>query len=230
MNWIDSNLENLPVRKSWRNIFNDAFNEPKIKNNLKQLSEKIKTEVDCNVYPPRNMVFNAFNSCSFKKIKVVIIGQDSYHGFDQATGLAFSVSNTQKIPPSLRNIFKELIRDPDVDFQKPFNNGDLSHWSKQGILLMNCGLTVKEGKAGSHLKYWEPFTDFIIKRISEDISDRKIVFVGWGKYAQNKINSFVDAKKHHCLFSPHPSPLTTGFIGNGHFSQIQKLINQKLIF
>ena len=176
-------------------------------------------------FPPQEMLFNAFNSCSFEAVKVVLIGQDPYHGKGQANGLCFSVQDNVKHPPSLRNIFKELER----DIAKPYpESGDLTAWAAQGVLMLNATLSVEEGKAGSHQKQgWEQFTDAVIKTISENKKD--VIFLLWGGFAHKKAK-LIDIKKHHVLKAGHPSPLSANrgyWFGNKHFSKTNKLlINQ----
>ena len=176
-----------------------------------------------NVYPPETEVFNALSLCSPANLKVVILGQDPYHGAGQAHGLSFSVQKGVKIPPSLRNIYKELSNDI-VGFIKP-EHGDLSAWSKQGVLLLNTVLTVEEGKAHSHKgKGWELFTDKIITQISEQLQG--VIFLLWGNPAQKK-SLLIDESKHYILKGVHPSPLSAhrGFLGCQHFSQTNKLLS-----
>ncbi len=168
------------------------------------------------IYPPTDLIFNAFKLIPYTDYKVVIIGQDPYHGFLQANGLAFSVQANQKIPPSLKNIFKELKN--DVGMEAPLN-GDLSAWAKQGVLLMNSVLTVEHGLPGSHQKKgWEKFTDTIIKNLSEDLTG--IVFMLWGNYAKSK-KPLINSHKHLILEANHPSPLSAsrGFFNCKHFSK-----------
>lgn len=168
------------------------------------------------IYPPQKDVFNAFNYCSIDQLKVVLIGQDPYHGKGQANGLCFSVNANQKSPPSLKNIFKELKTDLIVEPE----NGDLSHWAKQGVLMLNTLLTVIEGQANSHAGIgWEKFTRAVIKKIAEEKNG--VVFMLWGGQAQ-KFEKLIDSNKHYILKSGHPSPLSAnrGFwFGNNHFSQ-----------
>lgn len=169
-----------------------------------------------NIFPPESLVFNALDLVSEQNLKVVILGQDPYHGADQANGLAFSVNIGQKIPPSLRNIFKELNDDLGIPIPK---HGDLTAWAKQGVLLLNSVLTVEEGKPGSHQhKGWEKFTDNIIQNISEE--NEGVVFMLWGNYAKSK-SSFINANKHLILEAAHPSPLSAyqGFFQCKHFSK-----------
>ena len=177
-------------------------------------------------YPPINLIFQAFKICPFSSLKVVILGQDPYHGKSQANGLSFSVSKTTNHPPSLINIFKEIQDDINIDYPK---YGDLSSWGKQGVLLLNSTLTVEEGKPGSHQKKgWETFTDEIIKHISN--SKKNIVFMLWGNYSKMK-SKLIDGSKHLILTSGHPSPMSANrgyWFGNKHFSKANKyLIKQK---
>ncbi|MFT5831664.1 MAG: uracil-DNA glycosylase [Candidatus Paceibacteria bacterium] len=168
------------------------------------------------VYPPAPLVFRALELCSSDQVKVVILGQDPYHGVDQAMGLSFSVPNGFKIPPSLQNIYKEIADDLNQSIPK---SGNLEHWAKQGVLLLNATLTVEASNAGSHQgKGWEQFTDQIIKTVSNE--KENVVFLLWGKFAQAKSN-LIDESKHLILTAPHPSPLSAhrGFFGCNHFSQ-----------
>jgi uracil-DNA glycosylase len=167
------------------------------------------------VYPPAKLIFNAFDHCPFDKVKAVIIGQDPYHGPGQANGLCFSVNKEIKMPPSLVNIFKEISSDTG----KPMpTDGDLTRWSRQGVLLLNATLTVRAGNAGSHQRRgWETFTDAAIRILAE--KRENLVFILWGSYAQQK-GAFIDRNRHLVLTSPHPSPLSAyaGFFGNHHFT------------
>ena len=168
------------------------------------------------IYPSPREYFLAFNAVSFEKVKVVILGQDPYHGLGQAHGLSFSVRPPTRIPPSLRNIFKEL--EADIGIVKP-KNGCLTSWANQGVLLLNTTLTVEAGKAGSHQnRGWEIFTDRVISLLNKERKD--LVFMLWGSFAQNKA-VFVDQKKHLILKAPHPSPFSAdrGFFGCAHFSK-----------
>ena len=167
------------------------------------------------LYPEESQLFNAFNSTPFNDVKVVILGQDPYHGPGQAHGLSFSVPAGIKIPPSLRNIYKEIERDLGIS---PSSSGCLQHWADQGVLLLNAILTVEQAQAGSHQKKgWEAFTDEVIRQLSE--SRQGVVFLLWGNYAQKK-GKIIDRSKHCVFESVHPSPLSAhrGFLGCGHFS------------
>ncbi len=172
------------------------------------------------VFPDNNRIFSALNYTLFDEVKVVIIGQDPYHGAGQANGLSFSVNDYIKKPPSLVNIFKELKTDLGLEIPK---SGNLESWSKQGVLLLNATLTVREGKPGSHQKKgWETITDKIIQLISE--KKKNVVFLLWGNFAKSKI-TLIDESKHHILSRAHPSPLARGaFFGCAHFSQTNKLL------
>ncbi len=167
-------------------------------------------------YPPKDSIFKALELTPFKKVKVVILGQDPYHGIGEANGLAFSVNKDIRIPPSLRNIYKELNEDMGIDIPK---HGDLTNWSKQGVLLLNSILTVSPDKPASHRKIgWEEYTDSIVKQINDN--KQNIVFILWGKYAQEK-GKYIDESKHLVIKSPHPSPFSarTGFFASKPFSK-----------
>ena len=173
------------------------------------------------VYPNGRDIFAAFEHTPFEEVRVVLLGQDPYHGPGQAHGLSFSVPRGIAPPPSLRNMFKELER--DLGIPKPAH-GDLSHWAAQGVLLLNATLTVRGETAGSHQgKGWEQFTDAIIRRLSEQREG--LIFLLWGRYAQAK-EALIDSARHHILKAPHPSPLSAhrGFLGCGHFSQVNNLL------
>ena len=190
---------------------------------LKQVIDKAyATEV---IYPPKEDIYNAFKHCPLDKVKVVILGQDPYHGVGQAHGLSFSVNKGIALPPSLRNIYREL--EQDVDFINP-NHGDLTYWAKQGVLLLNDVLTVKAAAAGSHQKLgWEQFTEHVISFLSEQKSD--LVFMLWGNYALKK-GKKIDRTKHLVLVSGHPSPMSANqgkWFGNKHFSQANTFLVSK---
>ena len=182
------------------------------------LAEKQQGKV---VYPPGPQIFNAFEHTPFDQVKVVILGQDPYHGPGQAHGLCFSVPEGVPPPPSLINIFKEISR----DFGTPMSrNGNLAHWADQGVLLLNATLTVVQGQAGAHQgKGWERFTDAVIDRLNRERDG--LVFLLWGSYAQKK-GALIDRQRHRVLTAPHPSPLSAhrGFIGCGHFSQANEYL------
>lgn len=208
--------------KSWEPILAPLLKQPY----MADLSFFVQRARDNgSVFPPPELVFNAFKLTNFDSLKVVILGQDPYHNDGQAHGLSFSVPNGMALPPSLKNIFKELETDI-TDFKIP-RSGDLSYWAKQGVLLLNATLTVNAHQAGSHQKKgWEKFTDQVIQAISDNKDS--VVFLLWGAYAQKKA-SLIDAKKHLILTTVHPSPLSVyrGFFGCKHFSQANIFLQQQ---
>lgn len=191
--------------------------------NLSDFVEKEYLSFRC--YPPKEMIFSAFKYFPPSETKVVIIGQDPYHGHGQANGLCFSVNDGITFPPSLQNIFKELERDLDIPIAI---SGNLERWAEQGVLLLNATLTVRENQAGSHQgKGWETFTNYVIKELSNQ--NEQLIFVLWGNFAQQK-TKFIDEKKHIILKSGHPSPLSANrglWFGNGHFRLINELLKQR---
>ena len=203
---------NVKIDPTWDEQLRTEFEAPY----FKQLTDFVRTEYTQGVcYPPGHEIFNAFNLCPFNQVKVVIIGQDPYHGPGQAEGLCFSVKDGIRIPPSLVNIFKEI--QDDLGIPVP-TSGSLKRWAAQGVLLLNATLTVRAHQAASHQgKGWEQFTDAVISRLSAE--REHLVFILWGSYAQRK-GSVIDRSKHLVLTSPHPSPLSAyhGFFGNHHFS------------
>jgi uracil-DNA glycosylase len=206
-------IPDLP--KPWKTLLEPEFDKP--------YWQPLSLEVNASylideppVYPPAPLVFSALELCPPDKVRVVILGQDPYHGAGQAMGLSFSVPDGTKIPPSLQNIYKEIASDLDQPIP---NSGDLTHWAKQGVLLLNSTLTVEAGHAGSHQgKGWEQFTNQVIRTVSEQ--QDQVVFMLWGKFAEAKSN-LIDESKHLILTAPHPSPLSAhrGFLGCKHFSQ-----------
>lgn len=208
----------VKLESGWKTILNDEFEQ----SYFKKLSLFVQEEYDkYEIFPPHNEIFNAFESCPFHNVKVVIIGQDPYHGPNQAHGLCFSVRKGLKIPPSLRNIYKEV----NADIGSPISsNGDLTRWAEQGVLLINATFTVRAHEAGSHQKKgWEIFTDAVIREVSA--RKEHVVFILWGAYAQKK-GEMIDTAKHLVLKSVHPSPLSAsrGFFGNHHFSQVNQYL------
>lgn len=208
------------LNQPWRKILSSEFES----DYFKKLSLTVEADYLCEtVYPPRKLIFNALNFCEIKKIKVVILGQDPYHGPDQAHGLSFSVPEGVKVPPSLKNIFKEI----ESDIKKPvLESGNLERWAEQGVLLLNAVLTVRAGKAGSHQKIgWEKFTDTVIKKVSDE--NEHVVFLLWGNYARAK-HTLIDEKKHLILEAAHPSPLSAynGFYGCKHFSKTNQYLKK----
>jgi uracil-DNA glycosylase len=204
---------------SWKTMLYDEFQSDyfhDLKNFL--IAEKKKYPV----YPPGSEIFAAFNYTTFENVKVVIIGQDPYHGKGQANGLCFSVKAGIPKPPSLQNIFKELNNDLDLPIPK---NGNLEKWAREGVLLLNATLTVRAGQAGSHQnKGWEKFTDAVINKLSKE--KKNLVFILWGNYAQAK-SHLIDSTKHHMIKSPHPSPFSAdrGFFGSKPFSRTNKYLD-----
>lgn len=208
----------VKIEESWKKVLGGEFDKDYFKN----LSEFVKNEYKSSqVFPPPKFIFNAFELCPFDKVKVVILGQDPYHGKGQAHGLSFSVPENIAVPPSLQNIYKE-IKD-DVGGEIP-NHGNLESWARQGVLLLNATLTVEANKAGSHQgSGWEEFTDAVIKKISE--KKEHVVFLLWGNYARAK-KELIDQKKHLVLEAAHPSPFSaySGFFGCKHFSKTNKYL------
>jgi uracil-DNA glycosylase len=203
---------------SWKQVLKNEFEKDYFKALTKTVREKYLQDV---VFPPPTLVFNALELCPFEQVKVVILGQDPYHGAGQAHGLSFSVPDGIKIPPSLKNIYKEIASDLGKEIP---TSGNLEPWTKQGVLLLNATLTVEAGKPGSHQKLgWETFTDTIIKKISDE--RERVVFLLWGNYAQAK-KSLIDEDKHFILEAPHPSPFSahSGFFGCKHFSQTNEYL------
>jgi uracil-DNA glycosylase len=209
---------NVQIEESWKKHLAPEFEA----DYFSRLTDFIHDEyTHYTVYPPGKLIFNAFNSCPFDKVKVVIIGQDPYHEPGQAHGLCFSVNDGVPFPPSLQNIFKEIAS--DLGTPAP-TSGNLTRWTEQGVLLMNATLTVRAHQAGSHQnKGWETFTDAAIRHLAEE--REHLVFILWGSYAQKK-GAMIDRNKHLVLSSAHPSPLSAyrGFFGNGHFSKTNKYL------
>lgn len=213
---------NVNIAESWKAHLQNEFETPYFQKLVEFIKEEYATQ---KVFPPGKFIFNAFNHCSFEQVKVVILGQDPYHGPNQANGLSFSVADGVAIPPSLVNIFKE-IKD---DLGKPLpKSGNLERWADQGVLLLNATLTVRAGQAGSHQnKGWEAFTDAVIKQIAEGKTG--LVFMLWGAYAQKK-GAIIDDSKHLVLKSKHPSPMAAqwgGWFGNKHFSQANEYLKSR---
>lgn len=205
----------VEIHSSWQNILSDEFEKPYFNLLMKAVEDEYQNYV---CFPPKELIFSAFNQFDFNDLKVVIIGQDPYHGEGEANGLCFSVNDNVKIPPSLLNIFKEINLDFDTVFLP--TSGNLERWAKQGILLLNASLTVRKDLPNSHkhLK-WNVFTDAIIKKISDENSN--IVFLLWGNFAIQK-EKLIDQSKHKILKSGHPSPMSANqgkWFGNNHFSQ-----------
>lgn len=211
---------NPVIHESWKAILGNEFGSSYFISLKTFLVEEKHKYV---IYPPGSQIFSAFDFTPFENVKVVILGQDPYHGKGQANGLCFSVSDGIQKPPSLQNIFKELQSDLGIPISK---SGNLESWAKQGVLLLNATLTVREGQAGSHQnKGWEMFTDAVIRSLSQQRSG--LVFLLWGAYAQAKAK-MIDVTKHHILKAAHPSPLSAynGFFGCRHFSKANALLRQ----
>lgn len=208
---------------SWKELLQPEHAQPYYKKLMAFLAQE--TAQGFTVYPPRDLIFNAFRLTPFEQTKVVILGQDPYHGAGQAHGLAFSVQNTTRLPPSLQNIFKELHADLGI-MRAP--NGDLTAWATQGVLLLNTVLTVREGEAQSHANQgWEIYTDQAIRLLSEHAPQR-VIFMLWGNPAQRKA-PLINADRHIILKAAHPSPLSAyrGFFGCKHFSQVNALLGER---
>lgn len=210
----------VKISDSWKHILKDEFE----KDYFTRLAGFVKDEYrTTTVYPPGGLIFNAFNLCPFDNVKAVIIGQDPYHGPNQAHGLCFSVRDGVDFPPSLVNIFKEI--ESDLGY-KPLRTGNLERWASQGVLLLNATLTVRAHAAGSHQKKgWEEFTDSVISHLNRE--KQNLVFFLWGAYAQKKGES-IDRSRHLVLESVHPSPLSAsrGFFGNKHFSRCNSYLSE----
>lgn len=209
---------NVQIEEGWKKALAPEFE----KDYFVRLTDFVRQEYkQTTVYPPGRLIFNAFNLCPFDKVKVVIIGQDPYHGPGQAHGLCFSVNDGVPFPPSLQNIFKEIH--DDLGTPMP-TSGNLTRWAEQGVLLLNATLTVRAHQAGSHQRRgWEEFTDAAIRVLAE--RKEHLVFILWGSYAQKK-GAFIDRNKHLVLTSVHPSPLSAynGFFGNKHFSRTNEYL------
>lgn len=205
----------INFNSSWQTILSDEIEKPYFLELMDFVDQEYKNSV---CFPPKELIFSAFNTCSFENVKVVIIGQDPYHGDGEANGLCFSVNDAVRIPPSLRNIFREINSDFDSIFMP--NSGNLMAWAQQGILLLNASLTVRKDNPNSHkhLK-WNLFTDAVIQKISDE--KENVVFMLWGSFAQKK-GAKINREKHLVLESGHPSPMSANqgkWFGNKHFSQ-----------
>ncbi|EJW94743.1 Uracil-DNA glycosylase [gut metagenome] len=213
-------LMQVQIHPSWASVLQSEFDAPY----FQQLTAFVRQEYQQGpCYPPGREIFNAFNLCPFDRVKVVLIGQDPYHGPGQAEGLCFSVKEGIKLPPSLVNIFKEV--QDDTGAPQPAN-GSLRRWAEQGVLLLNATLTVRAHQAGSHQnRGWETFTDAVIRQLSAQ--REHLVFILWGSYAQKK-GQVIDRNRHLVLTSPHPSPLSAyhGFFGNHHFTRCNDYLQE----
>jgi len=220
-NYKDMGKHPVNINEEWYEILKDQFNA----DYFKQLKSFLLNEKKQHtVFPPGNEIFSAFDITPFSRVKVVILGQDPYHGPGQANGLCFSVKDGVPHPPSLRNIFKEIEQDLGIPYPK---TGNLEPWARQGVFMINATLTVRARQAGSHQKKgWESFTDTVIQRLSEQ--KEGLVFLLWGNYAIAK-SKFIDSEKHHILTSVHPSPLSAfrGFFGCKHFSLTNQILKNQ---
>ena len=211
----------VKIEKSWQEVLQPEFDKPYFESLVGFVKQEYASRT---IFPPAGQIFSAFNTCPFSDVKVVIFGQDPYHGPGQAHGLCFSVNDGIPFPPSLQNIFKEIAS--DLGLKIP-SSGNLTRWAEQGVLLLNATLTVRASQAGSHQgKGWEEFTDSVIKIISEKAEN--VVFILWGSYAIKK-KALIDASKHCILTAPHPSPLSSyrGFFGCKHFSKTNTYLTSK---
>ena len=214
-------MSDVKIDSSWKKRLKNEFEKAYFQKLIEFIKEEYKTHT---VYPPGSKIFSAFDHSPFDKTKVVIIGQDPYHGLGQANGLCFSVADGVRIPPSLVNIFKEIRDDLNIDIS---SSGNLERWAKQGVLLLNATLTVRASSAGSHQnRGWEEFTDAVIAALNHEREN--LVFLLWGAYAQRK-GAIIDQTKHLVLQSAHPSPFSAnrGFIGNRHFSKTNEYLKSK---
>lgn len=214
---------NIKIEKSWKKILNNEFKKEYFNSLVSFLKDEYKNKI---IFPPGRKIFSSFDFCPFNNIKVVIIGQDPYHGINQANGLCFAVNKDIKIPPSLFNIFKEINNDIKIDIPK---HGNLERWAIQGVLLLNSVLTVRKNLPRSHSnKGWENFTDRVISLISK--KKKNIVFLLWGNYAKSKLK-IIDQNKHLILTSSHPSPFSAsnGFFNSFHFSKTNNYLKKNNI-
>jgi uracil-DNA glycosylase len=213
-------MPDVKIEQSWKARLQTEFEQPY----FEDLTEFVRAEyAQSRIYPPGSRIFAAFDACPFEDVKVVILGQDPYHGEGQANGLSFSVNDGIRIPPSLQNIYKEFS--DDLGREAP-DSGNLQNWAQQGVLLLNATLTVKASSAGSHQgKGWESFTDAVVKLLSND--REHLVFILWGAYAQRK-GAVIDRSKHLVIESPHPSPLSAhrGFFGSKPFSRANSYLEE----
>jgi uracil-DNA glycosylase len=215
-------MKDVKIDETWKIVLKSEFQ----KSYWKELTEFIRSQyLSAKVYPPAKNIFRAFDLCPLNKVKVVIVGQDPYHGERQANGLSFAVNDGITLPPSLKNIYKEIQNDLGI---VPQLSGDLSRWASQGVLMLNSVLTVAAGMPASHKnKGWEKFTDAVIKTLNEN--RQNIVYLLWGKYAQTK-GEVINREKNLVLISGHPSPYSANlFFGNHHFSQCNKYLKKNKI-
>lgn len=217
---LQIDINKININEDWKEFLKDEFLKPyfaNIKYNYIQALQR--SEI---IYPPSNLIFNAFNLTPLKDLKIILLGQDPYHGKDQAMGLSFSVPFGVKTPPSLINIYKELFNDLNIPIA---NHGNLSKWAKQGVLLLNSILSVQANKPASHANFgWQEFSDNIILKLSKE--RQNLIFLLWGNYAKSKKN-LIDQSKHFVLEAAHPSPLARGaFFGSKHFSKSNEILKK----
>lgn len=213
---MNSIKELLP--QNWQNVLSEEFKKPYFKKLEEFLDDEFQNQI---IYPTRENIFNAFNYLDYQDVKVLLLGQDPYHGKGQAHGLSFSVQEGIALPPSLKNMYKEMESDLGI---KPVKSGNLDKWAKQGVLLLNAVLTVREGLANSHKsKGWEKFTDAVISKLNE--REKPVVFLLWGNYARKK-TALIDKNKHIIIEGIHPSPLSAsgGFFGSKPFSAVNNAL------
>jgi uracil-DNA glycosylase len=214
-------MSNVKIEESWKAVLSSEFSQPY----FQSLTTFLKKEKSAGktIYPPGSLIFNAFNTTPFEQVKVVILGQDPYHNPGEAMGLSFSVPKGVRIPPSLRNIYKELHQDLNVPIP---SHGDLTYWAQQGVFLLNAMLTVEKNQPRSHKKIgWQDFTDAVIRKLSEQREG--LVFMLWGGFAKKK-RALIDAGRHLILEAAHPSPLAGGaYFGSRHFSQANAYLEQQ---
>jgi uracil-DNA glycosylase len=213
-------MSNVKIEESWKAALSDQFEQPYFQG-IATFLRKAKADGK-TIYPPGSLIFNAFNTTPFEQVKVVILGQDPYHRPGEAMGLSFSVPRGVRIPPSLKNIYKELHEDLGIPIP---NHGDLTKWAEQGVFLLNAMLTVERSQAGSHKKIgWQNFTDAVIRKLSDEREG--LVFMLWGNFAKRK-KELIDEQKHLVLEAAHPSPLAGGaYFGSRHFSQANKYLEE----
>lgn len=215
-------MKDVKIDSSWKRVLKSEFEKPY----WQELTEFVRLQyLSGKVYPPAKNIFRAFDLCPIDQVKVVIVGQDPYHGPNQANGLSFAVSDGVTLPPSLKNIFKEIQNDLGIN---PLPSGDLSRWASQGVLMLNSVLTVAAGNPASHkAKGWEKFTDAVIKSLNQN--RQNIVYLLWGKYAQVK-GEVINREKNLVLISAHPSPYSVAnFFGNHHFSKCNQYLEENEI-
>jgi uracil-DNA glycosylase len=229
---IELTIDNPRIKKSWKTMFQEFINISQLNKKYKKCLDDINIILDkqinkeLKIYPEKDKIFHAFEYFELSECNIVILGQDPYHQYGQATGLAFSIPDNCKMPPSLINIYKEIINDNKCSKNKLPNSGNLTYLAKQGVLLLNTTLTVEDSKPNIHSKYWSLFTDFIIKWISDN-ANNEIIFMLWGNNAKKK-SSLINKDKHNILEANHPSPLSAnrgGWFGCGHFGMTSHLVN-----